>query len=99
MWDLWTSLQWGDVCARSSAGSRPDWVGTGKRSPWDYRAEKAQEAEEGLTCPWISPSFASVGHRIQGSGPVSCSGNTAVLEMLKREEIQEWEFPFNHHDI
>lgn len=36
---------------------------------------------------------ASVGHRIQGDGPISCSGNTAVLEMLKEEEVQGWELP------
>lgn len=36
---------------------------------------------------------APVAHMIQGSGPISCSGNTAVLEMLKEEEIQGWELP------
>lgn len=36
---------------------------------------------------------ASEGHRIQGGGPISCSGNTAVLEMLKGKEIQGWELP------
>lgn len=82
--------------AGRSAGNIPDSVDAGKRS-----LSTEQRKHRRLRRAPYAPAFllsghliaTSVAHRIQGGGPISWSGNRAVLEMLKGKEAQRQEFP------